>query len=927
MLIGRDDELRTLDALVAGARLGRSGVLVLSGDAGIGKSALLGHLVDRAIGFHVLRWRATPDERDLPFAGLARILAPFVAGIDDLPGPQARALGTALALYEQAEPSDGDRAPPRRPDRFAVSAATLTLVTRAAESVPLTIVIDDAHLLDTPSAQALAFVARRILVDSIVMLLAVRPGESTAWADLDTLELQPIAAEAAATLADAVALGPLTVEQRHRISELGAGNPLAIRALAQEPDAFTVHPLGQPIAVPLVVAKAFAHRAANLDAETLGVLRVAAITGGDIPTATNLCAALGLSLDRLELAEQLHIVTLGPYRVEFTHPLVAATVISAIPPGERRQLHSLAAAACPPGEIDRRAWHLSEATVGLDDDVATALDEVGQRAVARGAFAVAASAYERAATLTGAEQSRAERFLAAGEAAWLAGDDTRAATLLSNAEEYALYPNLRARARAMAGQVALRGGSLVRARDLLLESAAEASTDAPAEAMLTYAAAVDSCFYLLDPRSAARAGAELERLIAASDDADRRTEQALPRRLAIAAIAAGAARILNGEAADASLRAAVECLTGAPDSSPAEADWALTGLLYLRESGTARDLLQATIETRRRNSELGDLAHPLFHLARHDATTEHWAEAETLYTEAISLAREFGHLTELGASLAGLAALTARQGRPEECRRYAAEAEAVGAARDLRMATAWATFAIAELDLSFGHVGPAIEGFTAVAELLDRLGVGDPDLSPGPELVEALLRAGLGDRATAVHAAFAERAQRKGLPWSLARAARSAALLADDDQLDAAFAAAIRFHDRGSDTFERARTLLLLGSRLRRARRRTEARIPLRDAESAFARLRAVQWEEVASAELEATGLRSRARRGGPVVELTPRELQICQLLAEGRTTRETAAALFLSPKTVEYHLRHAYTKLDITSRAELSNRLGDFGC
>ena len=274
--------------------------------------------------------------------------------------------------------------------------------------------------------------------------------------------------------------------------------------------------------------------------------------------------------------------------------------------------------------------------------------------------------------------------------------------------------------------------------------------------------------------------------------------------------------------------------------------------------------------------------------------------------------------------MAGLSQLSSRQGRVDECRRLAAEAVDVGTRRDLRISSVWAGFAVAELDLSLGKVDSAVSGFTAVVEQLAAFDVGDPDLSPGPELVEALLRAGERDRAVEVHEAFLARAQHKGRPWSLARAARAFALLGDEDELDERFGEALRLHDEGTDTFERARTLLLLGARLRRARRRVDARGPLEEARADFERLGARLWADAASAELEATGLRARARRAGPVLDLTPRELQIAELLAEGRTTREVAAALFLSPKTVEYHLRHVYTKLDITSRAQLRERLPD---
>lgn len=907
MLIGRDEEQRTLDALLAGARVGRSAVLVLSGDAGIGKSSLLAHATQRAEGFRVLTGVGTAAERDLPFAGLARVLQPLMAGVDDLPEPQAHALGVALAMRTEGVA-----------DRFAVSAAALTLVTRAAESGPVALVIDDGHLLDTPSAQALAFVARRVLVDAVVVLVAVRPRETEVWRGLPTLDIGPLDVRATEQLADDTAQVVLTPEQRRRLLTLSAGNPLAIRALAQEPDGLSATTFGQAVAVPVVVADAFSRRIAGLGPDVRRLLQVAVIADGDVAVLGGACVTAGLDMAGLASAEELGIVTVSPYRVEFTHPLVASAVYATIPAGERRHLHLLVADALPPADRDRRAWHRSEATVGLDDEVAEELDAVGARASARGAFAVASSAYERAATLSGSAASRARRFLAAGEAAWLAGQDARAPSLLEEAARHSPDSVQRARALAMAGQVAARGGSLAHARDLLLAAARDAESGAPQEAMLMYAAAVDTCLYLLDPRSA-RAAADRLVVLGRRPGGD-----PSPAADAIARIAVGMARSIAGQPGAEALRSGVAALARLPHTSALEADWAVTGLLYLREAGVAREVLRERVEARRRNSELGHLPHLLFHLARGGATTDRWPWAESLYSEAVDLAREFGQLTELGASLAGLAALYARQGRVEECRTHAAEAVSVGAGSDLHLAEVWAWFAGAELDLSLGEVGSAIEGFTAVDARLDDLGVGDPDMSAGPELVEALLRAGDREQAVRVDSRFQEMAMLSARPWSLARAARATALLGPDEELDELFATALARHDEDGDTFERARTLMLHGARLRRARRRADARVPLQEARATFDSLGARLWAAAASAELAATGLRTHARAAGPVVALTARELQIGELLAQGRTTREAAAALFLSPKTVEYHLRHIYAKLDITSRAELRDRLPD---
>ena len=531
---------------------------------------------------------------------------------------------------------------------------------------------------------------------------------------------------------DLVAPGALTLEERRRITDLSAGNPLAIRSLALEPDGVRTSPPGHAVAVPRVVAEAFARRTAGMQADELRVLQLVVVASGDLPTIAAACAAEGLSLELLGRAEALGIATVTPYRVDLTHPLVASAVYAGIAPDERRRLHAVVADSLLPGDGDRRAWHRSEAVLGTDDDVAAELEQVGIRASRRGAFAVASSAHERAGTLSADPEVRAARFLAAGEAAWLAGEDARAPALLHEAARHAPQPVVRARALAMAGQVAARGGSLVQSRDLLMAAAGDAEDEAPDESLLMYAAVVDVCFYLLDADGARTAAGRAERLLA--------RDAAPPRGAsAIASVAVGMGRIVAGEPGSDWLRAGVQGLVRHPGTADQEADFAVTGLLYLRETGAARDLLGETIESRRRDSRLGQLPHLLFHLARSDATTDRWSHAEAQYSEAVDLAREFGQLTELGASLAGLAVVHARQGRVEECRRLAAEATQVGAGRGVRMASAWTGFALAELDLSLGEVsrggrglhragcpagGPAGRGSRPVAGPRARRGVG-----------------------------------------------------------------------------------------------------------------------------------------------------------------------------------------------------------
>ena len=305
-------------------------------------------------------------------------------------------------------------------------------------------------------------------------------------------------------------------------------------------------------------------------------------------------------------------------------------------------------------------------------------------------------------------------------------------------------------------------------------------------------------------------------------------------------------------------------------------------------------------------------------LARDQATTDQWAAAQASYDEAIRLGRETGQRVEVAAALAGLAWLEARQGREAACREHAAEATKQCDELGVGLYGVWAIQALGDLELGLGDPAAAIEQYQAQADALRARGIADVDLSPAPELVDALLRLGHEDDAAKVAVVFVKQATAKGQPWALARAARCRGLLADAAELESCFEEALRLHGRTSDDFETARTRLAYGARLRRARKRVRARQQLRAAVEIFERLGAKPWVDQAHAELEATGETARRRDASTLDQLTPQELRVARLLAEGKTTRETAAAIFVSPKTVEYHLGHVYAKLGIHSREEL---------
>ncbi len=901
MLVGRDAERRRIDALLAEARLGQGGALVISGEAGIGKTTLLEDARARATGIRVLTVTGTVTERDLPFAGLAQLLRIQTSDLDRLPAPQAEALGVALALRQGGGV-----------DRFAVGAGLLSLLAQQSEETPLCLLVDDAHQLDLPSQDALLFVARRLLADSICLLIAYRSGEPCRLADpgLPTMTLSGIDESATRELVRAEGGGRAgrIVDQ---VIALALGNPLAIRELVADPDALVDQPIGLPRTLPTTLTDAYARRAAELSPDGLLSARCAAVAGEDLAVIAQMCHGLGVSVSTLDEAETAGLLRTDGGHVRFRHPLIRSALSADAPGTLRRQLHAAAARAIGDGDPDRSAWHASEATLGPDRAVAEQMDEVASRAARRSAYATAAHAAERAAELSAAGAERGRRMVLAGTWAWRAGDVERASRLLRDALAQQPAADVHARALRALGVIAARSGAIDHARDTLVR-AAEVAPDAT-DALVDLAEAVDACFYLGDSVTAVALAERIERILTSTDvDPDARAQ---------GSIAAGCARVLVGQDGTGLIRDGLRRITvDDPDHDPTLATWAVLGVLFVRDTRTGRELIQRIVDGRRARSAIGELPHLLFHVARDEATRDQWDRAEADYGEAIALARELGQSTELAASLAGLAWLEARRGRAAETTAHAEESLALCAEHRIRAMEVWARLALADLAHARGEIETALDRYLRLAALLDRWEIGDPDLSPAPEIVECRLRLGrAGPAVEQTAAAYASAAAAKGQPWALARAARTTALLAGDDEIDAAFTRALGFHSSTLDQFERARTHLAYGGRLRRSRRRIDARAQLEPALESFIRLGARPWADLAADELAATGATVTRPDDSPTSRLTPRELQIAMLLTEGRTTKETAGALFLSPKTVEYHLRNIYTKLDISSRVELA--------
>jgi DNA-binding CsgD family transcriptional regulator len=894
MLLGRDAERARVGELLDRARAGTSGVVVIRGEAGIGKSALLEHAAAQAGDALVLRARGVESEVELAFAGLHELLRPVLGELDRLPAPQAAALRGALGLS------------PAPPERHLVGAALLGLL---AETEPV-VLIDDAQWLDRPSAAALLFAARRLLADAVAVILAVRSGEPSAFdgAGLDEIVLDGLPTDAARALLDAHAGRPVAADTAAWLHAATGGNPLALKELAAEAPRLRPAPVGDHVTVGSRIEHALGRRLDSVAPEARGSLLAAAVADDD---ALGPILGAGASVDALEAAEAAGLVSLSAGRVAFRHPLVRSVVLGRADPGDRRAAHRAYAAAL--GDGDRAVWHAAAGAVAPDEAIAAQLAAAGERAAGRGGHAAAASAFEQAARLSPDLGRRGARLLRAAEATWLAGDGPGALALLGEAEPV-MPDDARAAAAHLRGLVLVRRGPVTTAIRVLRDAAEAIAAREPARASEMLAEAAYAATYT-------RPGEvqELARRAAALAPAGS------PRARCLASIALGAALVMAGEPAAAMLGEAEALMAATPELAD---DVGLTPWLgvvpaYLRADIAQYEPLARAVARARERGAIGVLPISLFYLGVGSFAAGRWAESAARFAEAAQLAEEAGLRVDAAAALAGLARVEARRGEG------ASAAAALERAREagLPFFEAWALHAQGEAALANGDAAGARSAFEAKRDVLAGHGLNDPDLSAEPELAETLARLGeAGEASRAARAALAE-AEAQGRPGALARAHRAAGLATPDhDAALAAFTAALPLHADAHDAFEEARTRQCLGERLRRAGRRAEAREPLREALASFEALGAAPSARRAAEELRATGEVVRRRDPASLDELTPQELRVASMLAGGATTREAGAALYLSPKTVEYHLRHVYLKLGVNSRAALAAALGATG-
>jgi DNA-binding CsgD family transcriptional regulator len=909
VLVGRDREQSLVDNSLAAARSGRGEVLAIVGEAGIGKSALLAYAEERAAGMNVLRARGVQSEARIPFAGLFELLRPALASLERIPQPQANALGGALALR-----------PARPEDRFAIGAATLSLLAAHAEESPLLVTVDDAHWLDGSSANALLFAARRLGADPVLVLFAVREGEPSLLddADLPRLRLDGLDRAASTELLRRRTPGletSFTEPLADRLHRETGGNPLALLELSEERAWLEQTSPHEPLHVVVSVANSYAQRFDSLASGPRQMLvLLSASDAGDLPALVRPFSALGLDIDDVEPGEAAGLVEVRGAHVEWRHPLARSAVYGRATPVERRAAHRALADALPDLDDDRRAWHLALAALGPDAVASSALEQAALRARERSAYDVASRTFQRAASLASDEERRGRLLCAGADAAWLSGLGDRTNELLDEAEEHGQEPGLRISIQHLRGHVAIRRGHVLEGRHILLTAVEETATIDPARAVIMLADAVHASFYLGDAAAMRRIAHQISALAGACVDT---------RSEFFAAMAEGMALVYSGEGdrGPGRIRHAIALLMRSDELRDERTFLAWTAMapLWLREATEGATLVDRALAVARSRSAAGVLPWVLLHVAIDRATSDRWAEAEAAFYEAIDLARESGQDAELAMSLARLAWLEAREGKEDRCRAHSIEALALSRRLGLGPPEVWALNALGDLELGRGRPEEALLRYEEQLAVLQTRGINDVDLSPAPELVEAYRRLGRPETAAETAEEFGREAAAKGSPWAMARAARSRGLVAPGDLFETCFAEAFARHAETLDDFEAARTHLAYGSRLRRHRQRVRAREELRTAIDIFDHLGAEPWSEIARAELAATGETVRRHDPAGITQLTPQELQIALLLAERRTTREAAAALFLSPKTVEYHLRSVYRKLGVATRDELA--------
>ncbi len=951
VLYGRASEQERLTALVESARAGRSGVLVLRGEPGIGKTALLDDLAGRAraTGLRVLRGAGIEAESTLPYAGLHLLLHPVLDRIGALAPPQAAALSAAFGLASATSGGDtsGDRF---GIDRFLVGLGVLSLLSDVAEDGGVVCLVDDAHWLDRASADALSFAARRLDAEGVALVVAARDAtDAVPTTGLAELRLEGLDPDAATALLDSQRVKEqLTAEVRARVLAEARGNPLALAelpaALAAASAAEAIRPGGLPLTERLRVA--FDGQVRRLPPRTqLALLVAAAEDAGHLDVVLRAAAELGAGLADLAQAEDAGLVVADADTIRFRHQLVRAAVYEGAPLGLRLKAHrALAAAFDDPADRDRRAWHLALASTGPDDHVAAELEAGATRAAERGGDAAAATAYERAARSSATTRDRARRTLLAAEAAARAGDFTRALAL---ADRVPHSPDGRdgrdgqesARLALVRANTHFWTGAFPAAHRLLLDGATAAAAHDEALAAWLSMQAMYVAWFTGD-RDLSRAAAARLRAVRLPDGHP--YGALLPLMTLLGRLAGGGAAPDDG---DCGLRPELvsEALgrTGTGELLPTVM---IGGAAWITaQDDLAYDVFVSFVDRARAEGRIGRLAGALGSLGEAELFLGRHRDAADRLDEAMRIGADTGQahaVSHFGGVRAYLSAVCG----DERHLRELVDAVRSAAGDDSSPGPSWTQWALATYDLATGRAEASLIRLETLARGPARHQI--PATRCAPDQVEAAVRLGTPGRAAEPLATLTEWASWVRQPWVDALVRRCRALTAPEDEAEPHFLAALELHEASAKPWEAARTRLLYGEWLRRAHRPSQARAQLGAALTAFEHLAADPWADRARAELRAAGAPTAPKapsalsapsallapsapsgQAGPsagqaralLASLTSQELHIVRLAAEGGSNRDIAAQLFLSPRTVGYHLYKAYPKLGVTSRGQLA--------
>jgi len=898
--VNRETELEAVEGLLAAARGGSSAVLVLRGGPGVGKTMLLEHAIGRASGLRVGRVGGVDSEFDLPYAALHQLLAPFLEEIEALPGPQRDSLASTLGLIEV-----------ERSDRFLTALGVLTLLSNAAQDTGLLCAVDDAEWLDEASAQVLSFLARRLVSEGIAMLFtfgAAHP-TSVALAPFRELNFEGLSQVASRELLDRKVEGTLDSGVRDRLVIEAEGNPLALIELAQLLTAEQLAGLAPlPKALPLGdrLEQGLMRNVRGLSSDARSILvLVATERSGDPGLLRRAADGLGLSQTAIDDAES--VLRLGA-QITFRHGFVRSAVYALASETTRRDAHlALAEAMDPDADEDRIAWHRAAASVDADETVAADLEASARKARDRGGQVAAAAVLELAAELTPDPSRRAARLLVAADADLAAGALSKADTLLSQLTPKLLDDEQRAEAQRLRGTLALARGDKGSSSTLLIEAARvlapfdlrkarDTCLDALATAMFAgrlasdrgMREAVECARSMPEPTQTTAADVLLDAFATLVDEGSAAAAPVLRRGVGLA-----------GESGD--LRAIGPAFQAA---------------FELWDDEALHTLAQRRVDLARGSGAFVALPNALNQLGAYEVLVGRFDAAEACFEEADEISAATGYAGILGKTGVGPLILAAWRGEDARTRALAEVCSRDGTARGFGTFVGFAQSALGVLELGLGRYH---EAMIAVQDAgLDQILV----TRTLPDLVEAAVRCGEEQLATQAAGELAESTTASGTDWAHGVLARSQALLVAGREAEGLYREAIGRLQRSRARTQLARARLVYGEWLRRERRRRDAREELRAASQLFESMGALAFADRAQSELAATGERVHRRTPETLELLTPQERRIATLVSEGAPNAEVAAQLFISSRTVEYHLAKIFRKLRISSRSELARSL-----